>query len=168
MSDGGVLAVGLADGGPALSGARDGALMAFCRDGSAANRYGGDVSMGEAPPPPNPNFDFSFPVELAGRRASRSTGTAGDDADWPRSRSATTPHPRNQLGVVVFVQNAMGSVEGGGAAAAPPPSQLSDAQKADMVNQVVNMGVDVEQAYAALEKTNYASVELALSTIFGS
>ena len=62
----------------------------------------------------------------------------------------------------------MGSVEGGGAGAAPPPSQLSDAQKADMVNQVVNMGVDVEQAYAALEKTNYASVELALSTIFGS
>ena len=47
-------------------------------------------------------------------------------------------------------------------------SGLSDAQKADMVNQVVNMGVDVEQAYAALEKTNYASVELALSTIFGS
>ena len=62
----------------------------------------------------------------------------------------------------------MGSVEGGSGGAAPPPSQLSDAQKADMVNQVVNMGVDVEQAYAALEKTNYASVELALSTIFGS
>ncbi|KAK7239783.1 hypothetical protein SO694_00029139 [Aureococcus anophagefferens] len=41
MSDGGVLAVGLVDGGPALSGARDGALMAFCRDGSAANRYVG-------------------------------------------------------------------------------------------------------------------------------
>ncbi|KAH8061924.1 hypothetical protein JL722_3881 [Aureococcus anophagefferens] len=118
---------------------------------------GGDVSMGgEAPPPPNPNFDFSFPVELAGRPGLQINWNRGDSADSVAIAFCDDNGiPRNQLGdVVVFVQNAMGSVEGGSGAAAPPPSQLSDAQKADMVNQVVNMGVDVEQAYAALEKTN--------------
>ncbi|KAH8050543.1 hypothetical protein JL721_11367 [Aureococcus anophagefferens] len=141
------------------------------RQGASGRAQGGDVSMGgEAPPPPNPNFDFSFPVELAGRPGLQINWNRGDDADSVAIAFCDDNGiPRNQLGdVAVFVQNAMGSVEGGGAAAAPPPSQLSDAQKADMVNQVVNMGVDVEQAYAALEKTNCASVELALSTIFGS
>ena len=145
----------------------DAAKAASSSDATAA---GGDVSMGgEAPPPPNPNFDFSFPVELAGRPNLQINWNRGDDPNSVAVQFCDDNGiPRNQLGdVVVFVQNAMGSVEGGGAAA-PPPSQLSDAQKADMVNQVVNMGVDVEQAYAALEKTNYASVELALSTIFGS
>ena len=149
---------------PALEGAA-------AKAASADAAQGGDVSMGgEAPPPPNPNFDFSFPVELAGRPGLQINWNRGDDANSVAIQFCDDNGiPRNQLGdVVVFVQNAMGSVEGGGAGAAPPPSQLSDAQKADMVNQVVNMGVDVEQAYAALEKTNYASVELALSTIFGS
>ena len=41
MSDGGVLCVGLIPEGPVLSGARDGALMAFQRDASSANRFVG-------------------------------------------------------------------------------------------------------------------------------
>ena len=37
-----------------------------------------------------------------------------------------------------------------------------------MVQQVVAMGVDVTQAFNALEATNYQSVEGALNRIFGS
>ena len=48
----------------------------------------------------------------------------------------------------------------------PHPPQ--DAQKAEMVQQVVAMGVDVTQAFQALERTNYQSVEAALNSIFGS
>jgi hypothetical protein len=72
--------------------------------------------------------------------------------------------PQNMLGdVVVFVQNAMGGAQA--APAAPPAAQLTDAQKADMVAQVVAMGFDAPNALAALEQTGFAGVDAALNKL---
>ena len=128
---------------------------------------------GAPPPPPNPNFDFSFPVEFPGRPGLQINWNRGDDANVVALNFCDENGiPRNQLGdVVVFVQNAMGQVSGGGGGGGgggAPASELSVAQKAEMVQQVVAMGVDFTQALQALERTNYVSVETALNSIFGS
>lgn len=127
---------------------------------------GGEVSMGGAPPlPPNPDFDFSFPVELAGRPGLQINWNRGDDPNMVAIKFCDDNSlPQNMLGdVVVFVQNAMGGAQA--APAAPPAAQLTDAQKADMVAQVVAMGFDAPNALAALEQTGFAGVDAALNKL---
>ncbi|KAJ8598408.1 hypothetical protein CTAYLR_003030 [Chrysophaeum taylorii] len=119
------------------------------------------------------SFDYSFPVDLG--RGSNLTieWNKGDDPNQVAvDFCARHGIPMNQVGDVVnFIHTASGGPAAASSASSSssssgPSTAPNPAVQADMVAQVMAMGVDEARARDALEKANWASIEAAINFLF--
>lgn len=132
------------------------------------------------------NYDYTFPVDLGTGQALSISWNRGDDPshvglEFCRQNGITT----DQLpDIINFIHTAQQAVGGGGGEgtpiqqtsggpqtqAAPSASSVTSSspeEKAHMLEQVMAMGVAEAEALGALEATQWAGIEAALSVLFG-
>lgn len=127
---------------------------------STSGSTGADLSLGGAAASSS-NFDYSFPVDLGRGQDLRIEWNKGDDPNQVAADfCARHGIPMNQIGEIVnFIQSAGGGIDN---AVGHPSPQV----QADMVAQVMAMGVDEQRAREALTKANWSSIEAAISFLF--
>lgn len=125
---------------------------------------GGNVSLGGGGSQPSGAFDFSFPVDLGRGGELRIEWNRGDDPNEVAvDFCAKHGIPRNQVDQVIdFIKSANPGDGGGRTAASEPPPDV----QADMVAQVMAMGVNEQRAREALQKARWASIEAAIGFLF--
>lgn len=138
----------------------------MARPTAASGGAGGDVSLGNSQgggggPPASSGYDFSFPVDLGRGQDLRIEWNRGDDPNLVAVNFCNQYGiPMNQTGDIVSFINSAG---GGVTAAASEPSPE---KQAEMISQIVAMGVEEERARDACAKASWTSVEDALRFLF--